>query len=162
MAKKKVSTKKRKRVTIDSANVKERNSRNSFELQVSPWVCVPSIGATDHGHDYTVELVSQKENFDSYTPDGRFFLLQLRSQSNLTKNADNVTPHPVETSHMLQWNRSSAQLPFLFVVNDLQDGTFYYQWIDAIFISNLEKLNPYWSNQEKITIKIPVQNAKAG
>jgi len=150
MAKKPTKSKpKTKKVIISSSNVKERNSRNSLELHISPWVCIPTNGSNDHGYDYTVEIVS-KAGLDDYTPDGRFFLVQLKSQSKLTKKNGVVVPHPIETKKIQQWFRSSIQIPFLYIVNDLVNGTFYYQWIDDLFISALEMEAPFWTNQDKM------------
>ncbi len=148
--------KKKKEVRIGSSNVKERTSRNGFEILMSPWVCTGTSGA-DHGHDYHVEVVSTI-NIEEYKPDGRFFLAQLKSQTKLQIKDEFIVPHPIETRKIRQWYNSSAQIPFLFVVNDLKTGAFYYQWIDEEFISDLEKTSPFWTKNEKVLIKIPKLN----
>lgn len=150
-------TVRKKSVRIGSSNVKERQSRSNFELLMGAWVCIPTNGTTDHGYDYTVEIVSE-DGIKSFKPDGKFFLVQLKSQSKLASNEDFVTPHPIETRKIRQWYQSSSQMPFLFVVNDIVKKKFYFQWIDDEFISNLERDQPYWNKAEKITIKIPSTN----
>jgi GTPase Era involved in 16S rRNA processing len=154
--KSKVIKKKKKEVRIGSSNVKERTSRNGFEIVMSPWVCTGTAGA-DHGHDYHIEIVSTI-NIEEYKPDGRFFLVQLKSQTKLEFKDEFLIPHPVETRKIRQWYNSSAQIPFLFVVNDLKTNRFYYQWIDEEFISDLEKTSPFWTKNEKVAIRIPKQN----
>ncbi len=154
---KKDRNKKRKgEVRIGSSNVKERTSRNSFEIAMSPWVCTGTAGA-DHGHDYHVEIVSTI-NIEEYKPDGRFFLVQLKSQATLDVKDEFIIPHPLETRKIRQWYNSSSQIPFLFVVNDLKSNAFYYQWVDEEFISELERNSPFWTKNEKVTIKIPKKN----
>ncbi|MCK6639654.1 MAG: dynamin family protein [Bacteroidia bacterium] len=150
-------TTKKKSVRIGSSNVKERQSRNNFELIMGAWVCIPTNGTTDHGYDYTVEIVSE-DGIQNFKPDGKFFLVQLKSQSKLSVDETFVTPHPIETRKIRQWYQSSSQMPFLFVVNDIAKKKFYYQWIDDGFISNLEREQPYWNKADKITIKIPINN----
>jgi hypothetical protein len=150
-------SKRSNKVVVSASNIKEKISRNSLELQISPWNCVPIDGAKDHGYDYTVEIVS-KAGLEDYTPEGRFFMVQLKSQSKLVKRDNFVVPHPIETKKIQQWYRSSTQIPFLYVVNDLSDGRFYYQWIDELFVSALERDNPFWTSKEKITVKVPFQN----
>lgn len=148
----KKTAKKKKEVRIGSSNVKERNSRNHFELVMSPWVCTGTAGA-DHGHDYHVEVVSSID-IDDYKPDGRFFLVQLKSQTKLIYKDGYVIPHPIETRKIRQWYNSSAQIPFLLVVNDLTKGKFFYTWVDEEFISTMEKESPFWSKNEKVSIRI--------
>ncbi len=148
---------KKKEAVISSSNVKERTSRSNFELVMTPWVCVPTGGPTDNGHDYNVQIISPK-GLKDYKSDGKFFLVQLKSQEKLTIKEGFVTPHPVETIKIRQWYNSSSQLPFMFVVNDLVKNNFYYTWIDEEFISSLERTSPFWIKQETVSFKIPISH----
>ncbi len=143
---KRENSKRTSEVKIGTSNVKERVSRNKFELCLSPWVC--NAMNSDHGYDYNIEIASGSAS-DDYIPDGIFFNVQLKAQSKPKYVSDFILPHPVETKKIKQWYNGSSQVPALFVVHDLGSEAFYYQWIDDEFITALEARQPLWTQREK-------------
>ncbi len=109
----------------------------------------------DYGIDGQVELISPIKNSDSFRPDSKFFLIQLKSTESLKTVGKNIS-FAVPVKKIIQW--FSANLPVMFVLNDLKNKCFYSIWIDEKLISTLDSTNSNWVNQGDITLKIPTHN----
>jgi GTPase SAR1 family protein len=146
-----------KNVEIHKAHQNERKSKRNFETLLDklnmrmafPWA------DNDYGIDGQVELTSPIKDSESFKPDSKFFLIQLKSTESLRVIKTQVS-FPVPVKKVIQWY--SANLPVMLVINDLSSKSFYYQWIDEKLISNLENTKPNWVIQTDITLKIPIGN----
>lgn len=142
---------------IHKSHQNERKSKRNFESLLDnlnmrmafPWA------DNDYGIDGQIELISPIRNSDSFRPDSKFFLVQLKSTESLKTVGKNVS-FSVPVKKIIQW--FSANLPVMFVINDLKNKCFYSIWINGELISTLDSANSNWVNQEDITLKIPIEN----
>jgi len=147
----------KKSVEIHKSHQNERKSKLNFEALLAnlnlrmafPWA------DNDYGIDGQVELISPIKNSESFRPDSKFFLIQLKSTESLKVVGKNIS-FSVPVKKVVQW--FSANLPVMFVINDLKNKCFYSIWIDDILISTLDKTNSNWVNQGDVTLKIPIEN----
>jgi len=146
-----------KPVEIHKSHQNERKSKRNFETLLDnlnmrmafPWA------DNDYGIDGQVELISPIKNTESFRPDSKFFLIQLKSTECL-KTVGKSVSFSVPVKKVVQW--FSANLPVMFVLYDLKSKSFYSLWIDEKLICCLDNSNPNWVNQGDITLKIPKDN----
>ncbi len=139
---------------IPKSHQNERKSKRNFEALLDaynmrlafPWA------DNDYGIDCQVELISPIFNSDSFRPESKFFLIQLKSTEKPKVVGEKIS-FPIQVKKVIQW--FSANLPVMFVLNNLTAKTFHILWIDEKLISQLDSENPNWVNQESITLKIP-------
>lgn len=147
----------KKPVEIHKAHQNEKKSKRNFEALLDnlnmrmafPWA------DNDYGIDGQVELISPIKNSESFRPDSKFFLIQLKSTEKLKIVRKHIS-FSIPVKKIVQWY--SANLPVMFVINDLTSKSFYSIWIDEKLINTLECVNSNWVNQGNITIKIPIEN----
>lgn len=147
----------KKPVEIHKSHQNERKSKRNFESLLDnlnmrlafPWA------DNDYGIDCNIELTSPIKNSESFRPDSKFFLIQLKSTENLKTVGKNIS-FSVPVKKVVQWY--SANLPVMFVINDLKSKSFFSVWIDEKLISTLDNLNSNWVNQGDITLKISTEN----
>lgn len=147
----------KKPVEIHKSHQNERKSKRNFETLLDnlnmrmafPWA------DNDYGIDGQVELISPIKNSDSFRPDSKFFLIQLKSTESLKTVGKNIA-FTVPVKKIIQW--FSANLPVMFVINDLKHKYFYSIWIDEKLICTLDNTNSNWVNQGDITLKISTEN----
>ncbi len=147
----------KKPVEIHKSHQNERKSKRNFEELLDklnirmafPWA------DNDYGIDGQVELISPIKNSANFRPDSKFFLIQLKSTEKLKTVGKNIS-FSIPVKKVVQWY--SANLPVMFVINDLTGKSFYSVWIDEKLINTLENTNSNWVNQGDITLKIPTDN----
>lgn len=144
-------------VEITKSHRNEWKSKRNFEDLIEKLGMYMSFGWSirDYGIDGQVELTRPIKDSDSFRPESKFFLLQLKSIEKLKVIKKHIS-FSVPVKKVIQWY--SANLAVMFVLNDLPTNAFYFQWIDEKLINHLENTNPSWINQENITIKISIDN----
>lgn len=145
-------------VEIPKSHRNEWKSKRNFEDLIENLGMYMPFGwaIRDYGIDGQVEITRPIKDSDSFRPESKFFLLQLKSIEKLKVLKKHIS-FSVPVKKVIQWY--SANLPVMFVLNDLQTKTFYTQWIDEKLINHLENSNPNWINQDDITIKISIDNS---
>jgi len=146
-----------KNTVIHKSHQNERKSKRNFESLLDnlnmrmafPWA------DNDYGIDGQVELISPIRNSENFRPDSKFYLIQLKSTESLMTTGKNIS-FSIPVKKIIQWY--SANLPVMFVLNDLKNKSFYSIWIDEILINTFESTNSNWVNQGHITLKIPLEN----
>ena len=146
-----------KSAVIHKSHQNERKSKRNFESLLDslnmrlafPWA------DNDYGIDGQVELTSPIKNSENFRPDSKFFLIQLKSTESLKATSKNIS-FSIPVKKVIQWY--SANLPVLFVLNDLKNKHFYSLWIDEKLITSLENINSNWVNQESVTLKISTES----
>jgi len=101
----------KKSVQIHIAHQKERRSKREFEELLAnlmrlafPWA------DNDYGIDGQVELISPIKDSESFRPDSKFFLIQLKSTESLKIVGKNIS-FSVPVKKIIQW--FSANLPVI-------------------------------------------------
>lgn len=146
-----------KTTLIHKSHQNERKSKRNFEALLDalnmrlafPWA------DNDYGIDCQVELISPIYNSDNFRPESKFFLIQLKSTEKPKSTAKGIS-FSIPVKKVIQWY--SANLPVMFVLNDLKAKKFYVTWIDETLVCQLDAANPNWVNQESVTLKIPLSN----
>lgn len=144
-------------VEIPKSHRNEWKSKRNFETLIEDMQMYMPFGwaMRDYGIDGQVEIAKPIKDSDSFTPESKYFQLQLKSTEDLkifNKHVSFVTP----VRKIVQWY--SANLPVMLVINDLKNNHFYGIWIDDKLINLLESSNPNWVNQGSITLKISLEN----
>lgn len=144
-------------IEIPKSHRNEWKSKRNFEnLIENLGMYMPFEWAIrDYGIDGQVEIMKPIKDSDSFRPESKFFLLQLKSKENVKISKRHIS-FPIPVKKIVQWY--SANLPVMFVLNDLPNNTFYSVWIDEKLINELENKNPNWVNQTSVSIKIPTEN----
>lgn len=144
-------------VEIPKSHRNEWKSKRNFEDLIEDLGMYMPFGwaIRDYGIDGQVEITRPIKNSDSFRPESKYFLLQLKSIEKLKVLKKHIS-FSVPVKKVVQWY--SANLPVMFVIYDLSTKTFYSQWIDENLINHLENTNPNWVNQEEITIKISIDD----
>ncbi|MDI1355318.1 MAG: DUF4365 domain-containing protein [bacterium] len=149
------STKKVDQVLLSSTIVKEDKSRNDFKNLLSPWICDDT--RIDVGYDFNVQIIGSNDK-DELRPEGRFFLVQLKFQTEIDEKGDYYLPYSIDTKKIIQWHNSSSQLPVLLAIQVKKESKFIYRWIDDALISELNSINQFWTSKPSHRIKIPKTN----
>lgn len=144
-------------VEIPKSHRNEWKSKRNFEGLIEDLGMYMPFGwaIRNYGIDGQVEITRPIKDSDSFRPESKYFLLQLKSIEKLKVLKKHIS-FSVPVKKVVQWY--SANLPVMFVLNDLPTKTFYSQWIDEKLINHLENTNPNWVNQEDITIKISIDD----
>lgn len=134
----------------------EWKSKRRLEDAIDPWYLPFEWTIRDYGIDGQVEITKQVGDSSDVTPQGQYFLIQLKCTEDLTHSGKNIS-YPVPVKKILQWY--SSNLPVLLTLFDLKQSQFHSLWINDQLISYLDGSNPKWISRESVTIKItPEQN----
>lgn len=145
-------------VIIPKSHRNEWSSKRNFEeLIEAEGMYMPfSWAVKDYGIDGHVEIAKPNKLNDNWTPEGKYFLVQLKSIVKI-KIVGNEVAFALPVKKIIQWYRSN--LPVLFALNDLNTGSFFLKWIDEKTVSLLNKEKPNWVNQQTVTVYIPRMEA---
>jgi len=135
----------------NSAHRKEDVSKRKLEEIIEPFY-VPGWNTRDYGIDSVVEITSTPDVYGNVELESKCFLVQLKSTDKIKLNGESIA-FSVPVKKILYWY--NYNLPVLFVLYDLKNDNFYYQWIGEELIAKLDAQNADWSNQASVTIKIP-------
>lgn len=138
----------------NAAHRKEDKSKREFEELIDPFF-VPGWNVKDYGIDSVVEITTTIDALGNADLESKCFLVQLKSVEKTTKSKNGIA-FSLPVKKIIYWY--NYNLPVLFVLYDIQDKLFYYEWVDETLIATLDSQNHDWSAQKTITIKIPAQN----
>lgn len=144
-------------VVIPKSHRNEWKSKRNFEEAIESLGLYMPFGwaIRDYGIDGQVEITRPLSGDDTYTPESKFFLVQLKSAERTKVTKKNIH-YSLPVKKIIQWY--SANLPVMFALNDLAGGEIYTLWIDDNLISWLDGTNENWVNQKEITVRIPIAN----
>ncbi|MCX6318115.1 MAG: dynamin family protein [Bacteroidetes bacterium] len=142
-------------VEIPLSHRNEWKSKRNFEELIDKLGMYMPFGwaIRDYGIDGQVEITRPIKDSDSFAPESKYFLFQLKSIEKLKAIKKHIS-FSIPVKKVIQWY--SSNLPVMFVLNDLITNEFYLKWIDEKLINNLDNTNPNWVNQEFITLKISI------
>ena len=141
-------------VEIPASHQKEWKSKRYLDeifdgYGLSEWII------RDYGIDSLVQFTSAVRNSNSLKPDGKYFLLQLKSTDEIRITKKDIS-FSIPVKKIFQWFNSN--LPVLFAICDLKTKKFYYLWIDELLINCLDSIAGKWVQQNDVSIKIPMSN----
>lgn len=136
------------------SHVQEDLSRRQFEEIIEPWT-VPSFTVRDYGIDVTVEFTNPIKDSGNFEMLGKFFNVQLKSQTKVLKN-NKFTSIAVDVDKIQYWfNSNVATMIAVYVVKSKK---YYYRWINQELINEIEGEDKNWLSQKEKTIRIPYSN----
>ncbi|HEY4786030.1 MAG TPA: dynamin family protein [Bacteroidales bacterium] len=144
-------------VEIPKSHRNEWKSKRDFEDLIQNLGLYMPFGwaICDYGIDGQVEITRPIKDSDSFSPESKFFLIQLKAQEKI-RIFKKFVSFSIPVKKVIQWY--SANLPVMFILYDLKNKVFYSIWIDERLIATLENTNSTWVNQKEITLKIPLEN----
>lgn len=141
-------------VEIPSSHQKEWKSKRFLE-EVFDGYCLSEWIVRDYGIDSFIQFTSPIRNSESLRPEGKYFLLQLKSTDDLKISKQTIS-FSVPVKKIFQWYNSN--LPVLFTICEIKSKKFYHLWIDEQLINFLDTNGGKWVQQENISLKIPISN----
>jgi GTPase Era involved in 16S rRNA processing len=151
----KIPAVKRKTPVRSLSHRNEDKSKRNFEELIEPWFV--NWSTRDYGTDGLVDTTYSILHSQDVRVAGKSFLVQLKSKDKKAKpNQDASISYSVEVKKFLQW--ISSNIPVLFVLNDLGNNSIHFLWIDESLVNALEALDPNWSGQQTVTLRIPPEN----
>lgn len=145
---------KKNTIEIPSSHQKEWKSKRFLE-EIFEDYCLSEWIIRDYGIDSFVQFTSPIRNSESLKPDGKYFLLQLKSSDVFKKNKQSIS-FSVPVKKIFQWYNSN--LPVLLTLCEIKTKDFFYLWIDEHLINKLDIESGKWVQQENISLKIPLSN----
>lgn len=144
-------------VKIPKSHRNEWKSKLNFEDLIESFELYMPFGwaIRDYGIDGLVDITSPIKDSESIRPELKSFLIQLKSTETIKISQNNIS-FPIPVKKIIQWY--SANLPVMFVLNDIKSNAFYYMWINDKLINIFENSNSNWVTQNHITLRIPISN----
>lgn len=152
-----MNTRSRTSVEIPKSHRNEWKSKRNFQALIEEMgMYMPFEWAVrDYGIDGQVEITKPIKDSDSFRPESKYFLIQLKS-TEYSKSTAEAISFPIPVKKIIQW--FSANLPVMFVLNDITNKSFYGIWVDERVITDLERKNSNWVNKKTVTLKLTAEN----
>lgn len=147
----------KKEIQIPKSHRNEWQSKRDFQNLIEQLgLYMPfEWSVRDYGIDGQIEITSPIKNSDSFRPESKFFLIQLKSSEKIKFQKDFFS-FSIPTIKISQW--FGANLPVMLVVNDIKTKAFYFRWISEELINTLENSDPNWVSKKTISIKFSNEN----
>jgi GTPase SAR1 family protein len=145
---------KKSTIEIPISHQNEWKSKRYLE-EIFEDYCLSEWIVRDYGIDSFVQFTSPIRDSNSLKPDGKYFLLQLKSTENLKANKNSIS-FTLPVKKIFQWYNSN--LPVLLTICEIKTKQFFYLWVDEHLINDLDRNNAKWVQQDNITLKIPNSN----